>query len=79
MMETTKLEFKGKGEHSVNQLETIIEQQKEELHQKQIINQDLLEVCIQSLEMCQKMKMPTEEDLTRIASKLEKAIQKSLK
>lgn len=36
------MKYKGKGEHSVNELESIIEFQQEELHKKQIANQDLL-------------------------------------
>ena len=33
----TKTRYKGKGEHSVNQLETIIEELKEEIHQIRIL------------------------------------------
>lgn len=36
-------EFKGEGEHSVNELESICSSYKERLHQKQLVNQELLE------------------------------------
>lgn len=35
------IRFKGKGEHSVNELEAIIEEQKELLYQRQISKQKL--------------------------------------
>ena len=35
--------FKGKGEHSVNDLEEMVIEKEEALYQKQLINQELLE------------------------------------
>jgi hypothetical protein len=48
------MEFKGKGNHSVHELERICIHQDECLHQKQLINQDLLKAltsCVMSMKV----------------------------
>ena len=45
------MEFKGKGNHSVNELESICLDYKEKLHQKQLSNQELLEASIRLVEL----------------------------
>lgn len=50
------MEFKGKGEHSVNDLEKICINQQESLHQKQIINQELLKENQSSLKLFHQLK-----------------------
>lgn len=45
-----EIHYKGKGEHSVRELETIVEQQKEKLYQLQIDKQSALQKQIEMTE-----------------------------
>jgi hypothetical protein len=84
-----QLKFKGKGEHSVNDLELIIEQQAEELHliksgqtEFSILNNiekaapDLLKALIKSVES---MKLADEVEFRDEIKQAEQAINKALK
>ena len=67
-----KTNYKGKGEHSVIQLEKIIKERETEISELKKQKYEMMEMLNKSFDMCDKLQFPTEQELNTIKLEIKK-------